>query len=143
MSDLIITSNLFLAFFLSAIIGWLREMEGKSAGLRTHILVGTGAALFMIISGSMLALAQGADPGRIASGVVMGVGFIGAGCIMRGENKITGITTASSIWVTSAIGVAAGAGLYVPAIVTTIITAITLHWLGKAEHKIIKTRGFE
>ncbi|MFH1361480.1 MAG: MgtC/SapB family protein [bacterium] len=143
MSDLMMVVNLIFAFILSGTIGWLREMEGKSAGLRTHILVGTGATLFMILSGEMITISQAADPGRIAASVAMGVGFIGAGCILQGENKIKGITTASSIWITAAIGVAIGTGLYVAAIATTIITAITLHWLGKVEHRITKTKGFE
>ncbi len=140
MSDLTIVVNLFIAFFLGGAIGWLREKEGKSAGLRTHILVCVGSALFMIISGSMLGLSGLADPGRIAAGVVTGIGFIGAGCILQAKGGIRGITTAASIWITAAIGMAVGLGAYVGAVTAAVITSITLELLGKAERKIIKSK---
>lgn len=140
MSDLTIIINLLIAFVLGGGIGWLREKEGKSAGLRTHILVCVGSALFMIISGEMTSLSGAADPGRIASGVVTGIGFIGAGCILQAGGGVKGITTAASIWITSSIGIAAGLGAYVAALATAIITIITLELLGKAERKIIKSK---
>lgn len=140
MSDLTVIMNLTLAFLLGGLIGWLREKEGKTAGLRTHILVCVGSALFMVISGNMMMMSGVADPGRIAAGVVAGIGFIGAGAIMRGKNSVYGITTAASIWITAAIGLAAGAGAYVGAVTTTIITLITLEGLRVLEKSIIKTR---
>jgi len=140
MSDLTVIINLTLAFLFGGLIGWLREKEGKTAGLRTHILVCVGAALFMIISGEMMMLSGVADPGRIAAGVVAGIGFIGAGAIMQGKNSVYGITTAASIWITAAIGLAAGAGSYVGAVTATVITLITLEGLRILEKKIIKTR---
>ncbi|OGC05535.1 hypothetical protein A3H38_06105 [candidate division WOR-1 bacterium RIFCSPLOWO2_02_FULL_46_20] len=140
MSDLTIITNLLIAFLLGGAIGWLREKEGKSAGLRTHILVAVGSALFMLLSGQMTAISGLADPGRIAAGVVTGIGFLGAGCILQAQGSIKGITTAASVWITAAIGIATGVGFYLGAIATTIIAVITLELLGKVERKIIKSK---
>ena len=140
MADLTAVINLTIAFVLGGIIGWLREKEGKAAGLRTHILVSVGAALFIIISGQMIMYSGMADPGRIAAGVVTGIGFIGAGCILQGKNQIRGITTAASIWISAAIGMAAGIGFYVGAVTVTIIAGITLELLGKVERRILKSK---
>src|SRR3989338_1973517 len=140
MSDLTIITNLLIAFLLGGAIGWLREKEGKSAGLRTHILVAVGSALFMLLSGQMTAISGFADPGRIAAGVVTGIGFLGAGCILQAQGSIKGITTAASVWITAAIGIATGVGFYLGAIATTIIAVITLELLGKVERKIIKSK---
>ncbi|KPJ68299.1 hypothetical protein AMJ44_06780 [candidate division WOR-1 bacterium DG_54_3] len=143
MSDLNIIINLLVAFILGAVIGWLREMEGKTAGLRTHILVCVGSALFMMLSGEMLLKSGLADPGRIAAGVVTGIGFIGAGCIVQARGAVRGITTAASIWVTAAIGVASGTGFYVGAVAATIIALITIYFLRIIEKRIIKTKEKE
>ncbi|MEA3493341.1 MAG: MgtC/SapB family protein [Candidatus Margulisiibacteriota bacterium] len=140
MSDFSIVINLVLSFILGGLIGWLREKEGKTAGLRTHILVSVGSALFMMLSAEMLMLSGLADPGRIAAGVVTGIGFIGAGAIVQARGSVIGITTAASIWVTAAIGMACGISYYVGAIATTIITLITLQALREVEHRIIKTK---
>jgi putative Mg2+ transporter-C (MgtC) family protein len=140
MSDLTVILNLLLAFLLGGMIGWLREKEGKIAGLRTHILVCVGSALFMILSGEMIFKSGMADPGRIAAGVVTGIGFIGAGCILQGRDHVRGITTAASIWITAAIGIASGTGHYVGAIAATAITLITLRLLKEVEKRIIKTK---
>jgi putative Mg2+ transporter-C (MgtC) family protein len=140
MSDFNIIINLILAFVLGGAIGWLREMEGKTAGLRTHILVSVGSALFMMLSGEMLLRSGLADPGRIAAGVVTGIGFIGAGCIVQARGAVKGITTASSIWITAAIGIACGTSYYLGAVATTIIALITLQLLREVERKIIKTK---
>ncbi len=140
MSDFSIVANLFLSFILGGAIGWLREKEGKTAGLRTHILVSVGSALFMMLSAEMLMLSGLADPGRIAAGVVTGIGFIGAGAIVQARGSVIGITTAASIWVTAAIGMACGISYYVGAVVTTIVTLVTLHLLREIEHRIIKTK---
>jgi putative Mg2+ transporter-C (MgtC) family protein len=141
MSNLTIIANLLLAFILGGAIGWVREKEGKVAGLRTHILVGVGSALFMILSGQMMSLSGTADPGRLAAGIVAGIGFIGAGCILQAGGEIRGITTAASIWITSAIGIAAGMSSYVGAVVATIITLLTLQLLRDVETRLIKTKG--
>jgi putative Mg2+ transporter-C (MgtC) family protein len=108
--------ELLLALVLSALVGLEREIRQKSAGLRTHTLVGVGAALFMLISkyGFTDVLETGRvilDPSRVAAQIVTGVGFLGAGLIFVRRDSVRGLTTAASIWVTAAIGAAAGAGL--------------------------------
>ncbi|MFH1347595.1 MAG: MgtC/SapB family protein [Candidatus Margulisiibacteriota bacterium] len=140
MSDITTIINLLVAFLLCGIIGWLREKQGKAAGLRTHILVGVGSALFTLISADMMAKSGTADPGRIAAGVVAGIGFIGAGTIVQARGAVRGITTASSIWAVAAIGMASGSGFYVGAVTATIIAVLTLEVLQRAEKKIIKTK---
>jgi len=140
MSDLTVVINLSVAFILGGLIGWLREKEGKTAGLRTHILVCVSGALLMMLSGEMMAFSKIADPGRIAAGVITGIGFIGAGCIVQARGSVKGITTAASIWITTAIGMASGLSLYLSAVVATIITLITLEALRHVEKRIIKTK---
>ena len=122
--------RLLLAAGLSAAIGYQRERAGKAAGLRTHILIALGAALFTVVS--IFGFNGAVDPSRVAAGVVVGVGFIGAGVIfrgMRGEG-VAGLTTAACIWITAAIGLAAGAGLYLISAIATLITVGVL-WLPK------------
>ena len=111
--------RLLLAAALGAGIGYQRERAGKSAGLRTYALVALGAALFTIAS--IFGFNGAVDPSRVAAGVVVGVGFIGAGVIFRGEERVAGLTTAACIWITAAIGLAAGAGLYLISVITTLI----------------------
>jgi putative Mg2+ transporter-C (MgtC) family protein len=118
------TGELSLAVLLSALIGLEREIRQKSAGLRTHTLVGVGAALFMLISkyGFTDVLQPGRvilDPSRVAAQIVTGVGFLGAGLIFVKRDSVRGLTTAAAVWVTAAIGAAAGAGLPVLAAFTT------------------------
>jgi putative Mg2+ transporter-C (MgtC) family protein len=116
--------ELGVALLLSAAIGLEREIRQKDAGLRTHTLVGIGAALFMLISkyGFTDVLEQRLivlDPSRVAAQIVSGIGFLGAGLIFVRRDSVRGLTTAASIWVTAAIGAAAGAGLMILAAVTT------------------------
>jgi putative Mg2+ transporter-C (MgtC) family protein len=113
-----------LAFALGAGIGFQRERAGKTAGVRTHILVSSGAALFTLVSIYGFS-GTAVDISRVAAAVVVGVGFIGAGVIFRGrqEEEVAGLTTAATIWITAAIGLAAGAGMY---LVSVIVTAITV-----------------
>jgi len=116
-----------LAVALGAGIGFQRERAGKAAGVRTHILVSAGAALFTLAS--IYGFGGVVDISRVAAGVVVGIGFIGAGVILRGqrEAEVAGLTTAATIWVTAAIGLAAGAGMYlISVIATAIITGILL-----------------
>ncbi|HET6478066.1 MAG TPA: MgtC/SapB family protein [Dehalococcoidales bacterium] len=124
--------RLLLATALGAVIGYQRERAGKQAGLRTHILISSGAALIALVS--IYGFGSASDPARVAAGVVVGVGFLGAGVILHREGGIVaGLTTAATIWVMAGIGLAAGAGLYV---VATVATAIVLgvliipHWTG-------------
>ena len=117
-------AELALAFVLSALVGLEREVRQKSAGLRTYSLVGVSAALFMLISkyGFMNVLENGrvvVDPSRVAAQIVSGIGFIGGGVIFMRRNIVRGLTTAASVWLTSALGMACGAGLPVLAVATT------------------------
>src|SRR5271155_246689 len=109
-------TELGLAFFLSAAIGLEREIRHKSAGLRTYTVVGTSAALFLLISkfGFMDVLANDRvvlDPSRVAAQIVTGIGFIGAGLIFVRGDRVNGLTTAATVWLVTAIGMACGAGL--------------------------------
>ena len=139
MSELDILLKLSLACVFGGLIGYLREKEKKAAGLRTHILVCLGATLFTLVSLYMGEIFPSADAGRIAANVVLGIGFIGAGTIIRGEGGgITGITTAASIWITSAIGLALGVDFYLAASLGTLFTIIVLKFLGQIEKKYIR-----
>lgn len=117
--------RLVVATALAAAIGYDREVRGKAAGVRTHALIALGAAAFTL--SSMYGF-DDADSARIASGVVAGVGFLGAGVIFRGgpSNAIAGLTTAASIWVTAGIGLAAGAGLYGLSVMIALLAFIVL-----------------
>jgi putative Mg2+ transporter-C (MgtC) family protein len=110
--------RVLLAVALGAGIGYQRERAGKAAGLRTLVLVGAGAALFTVVSIFGFGT-EGVDISRVAAGVVVGVGFIGAGVILRGqrEEEVAGLTTAATIWVTAGVGLAAGAGMYLVAVI--------------------------
>lgn len=114
--------RLLLAAVLGAGIGYQRERAGKPAGLRTHILIAIGSALFTVVSA--FGFGGQVDPSRVAAGVVTGIGFIGAGVIFRGMRMggpVVGLTTAASIWVTAAIGLAAGVGMYLVAVVIAVL----------------------
>jgi putative Mg2+ transporter-C (MgtC) family protein len=118
--------RLIMATALGAIIGYQRERAGKSAGLRTHVLISVGAALFTIAS--LYGFGAVADPARIAAGIVAGIGFLGAGAIIRrDEGLVAGLTTAATIWAVAAIGLAVGAGLYLVSAATTVIILIVLY----------------
>lgn len=116
---------LVCAFVLSGVIGVEREIRQKSAGARTHILVGMGSALFTLVSAYGFSHLLGdeviLDPSRIAAQIVTGIGFIGAGVIFVRQNIISGLTTAASIWVTAAVGMACGAGMPVVATLTVLL----------------------
>jgi putative Mg2+ transporter-C (MgtC) family protein len=126
MSEIDLVWRLLLALVLSSVIGIERELRQKSAGLRTYALVGTGSALFMLVSafgfrgggfGSHVAL----DPSRVAAQVVSGIGFIGGGLIFVYRENVRGLTTAAGVWVTAAVGMAAGGDLPLLATLTTVI----------------------
>ena len=134
--------RLFIAAMLGGIIGLEREYRAKEAGFRTHFLVALGSALFMILSqyGFNTVLSQlnhaSFDPSRIASQVVTGIGFIGAGTIIFQKHVVRGLTTAAGLWVTSAIGMTCGTGMYLLAIAATVMVLICLEALNLALHKI-------
>ncbi len=118
--------RLLLAAALGAVIGYQRERANKPAGLRTHILIALGSALFTVVS--IFGFGDGVDVSRVAAGVVTGIGFIGAGVIFRGMrgDHVMGLTTAASVWATAAIGLAAGVGMYLIATVVAAITVLVL-----------------
>jgi putative Mg2+ transporter-C (MgtC) family protein len=119
--------RLVIAAFLGAVIGYERARAKKPAGIRTHLLVCMGAALFTVIS--IWGFAGNADPSRIAAGVVVGVGFLGAGTILRQERGVAGLTTAATIWAVAAVGVAIGSGLYIVGAVAAGIVPLALRFL--------------
>jgi putative Mg2+ transporter-C (MgtC) family protein len=131
--------ELAIALVLSTLIGLEREVRAKSAGLRTHALVGTGAALFMLVSKfGFDDLATHADvsldPSRVAAQVVSGIGFIGGGLIFVRSDAVRGLTTAATVWLTAAVGMAAGAGLLILAVSATaahFVVAIGFPWLAR------------
>ncbi|HEX8243844.1 MAG TPA: MgtC/SapB family protein [Longimicrobium sp.] len=134
--------RLMLAATLGGLIGLERELKAKPAGLRTTLLICVGAALFTELSLdlAMLAASGGdalrADPARLAAQIIPGIGFIGAGAILHGRNKVSGLTTAATLWVVTAIGIAVGSGAYVEAIVTTLMVLGTLLLLGAVERML-------
>ncbi len=127
--------RLALAAFLAACVGFEREKRGQTAGLRTHTILSVGAALAMYLS-IMLAVPN-YDPARIAAQVVSGIGFLGAGAILRYGANVKGLTTATSLWTVAIIGLATGAGYYVAAVMTTVLLLVVLVGLDWVEHRFI------
>jgi putative Mg2+ transporter-C (MgtC) family protein len=128
--------RLCLAAGLGAIIGLEREASGKAAGFRTNLLICLGAALITELSAEVARDGQlpgglRSDPGRIAAQIVSGIGFLGAGTILQSRGSVTGLTTAATLWVVAAIGMAVGAGAYVHAIVGTGLVMLALMILGR------------
>ncbi|MHC4183828.1 MAG: MgtC/SapB family protein [Planctomycetota bacterium] len=140
--------KLFIAAVLGGFIGWERERRGRPAGLRTHLLVCVGVTLIMLVSEHIFVQYQGykqdsilrIDPARIASQVVTGIGFLGAGTIMRYKATVRGLTTAASLWVVAGIGLAIGSGFIIPAVFTSFIAIMTLILLPKVENEIKKDK---
>lgn len=134
--------RILIATALGAVIGLDREYRTKAAGFRTHVLVALGSALFMIISvhgfddlpKDQMTLRM--DPARIAAQVVTGIGFIGAGTIIFQKNVVKGLTTAAGLWVTAAVGMACGVGMYVLAMVSTLLVLICFEAFNFFLHKI-------
>lgn len=123
MGYLEIVFALFLAAILGAIVGIQRQRLGKFAGMRTFALVSIGSALFTLVSINGF---EFGDPGRVASQIVTGIGFIGAGTILHRENQIEGLTTAAGLWVAAAIGMAVGVGWYLQSILAVVIVMTVL-----------------
>jgi len=137
--------RLVLAAFLGGLIGVERELREREAGLRTHLLVALGSALFTIVSAygfeDFLNSGQSvvrADPTRIAAQIVTGIGFLGAGAIIRQGLSVRGLTTAATLWVVAAVGLASGAGYYSGAIITTLIVLFALYPLRVLAYKIVR-----
>lgn len=126
-TEIELTVRLLVALLLGAVIGWERELQRMPAGFRTHALVALGSAIFTVVS-AFAFTGSLSDPTRIAAQIVSGVGFLGAGTIFRTPSTVRGLTTAASIWLVAAVGLLAGAGLYVVAIATTLGGFATLRW---------------
>lgn len=137
-SDWEVAIRLVASAVFAGIIGYERQARHKAAGLRTHILVGVGSSLIMVLSINIYSSVQGltnADPARLAAQVVSGIGFLGAGSILKEGPTIRGLTTAASLWVVSGVGLASGAGYYMGALMTTVLVFLTLTILSRMEHK--------
>lgn len=140
-TNLELALRLILSLVLAGLIGLERESHGRPAGFRTHILVGMGSTLLMIVSiYAFRPLGMSGDPGRIAAQVVSGIGFLGAGTIMREGANIRGLTTAASLWTVAGIGLTVGAGLYFAAVITTILVVATLVLLNKLEWSYLMSK---
>jgi putative Mg2+ transporter-C (MgtC) family protein len=138
-----ILTRLLLACVLAALIGLDRELRSKPVGLRTMMLVSLGAAAFSIVVLEMVQTMDDVgrgqarlamDPSRVVEGIVGGIGFLGAGAIIQGRDRVLGATTGASIWVVGAIGMACGFGFYVHAAIVTGIAMLVLTVLGALEH---------
>lgn len=140
-NNLEIFIRLLLAIILGGVLGIERSMAGKTAGMRTYSIVSMGAAMFVIISNivSLQYVNFSFDPLRMASQVIVGIGFIGAGLIIFREEKISGLTTAAGLWVSAGIGMATGFGLYFLAVIATALTLFIFVVLWFIEKGIRKT----
>jgi len=126
-----IITRLAISIIIGGVIGIERELEHKPAGLRTIILVCLGSTIFMLIG-----LELGTETGRIAAGVVTGVGFLGAGAIIRARGEVYGLTTAATIWLASGLGLAIGAGYHLLAIIASVFVLVVLRILGIVERHL-------
>lgn len=143
-----LTLRLVVALLLGAVIGWERELQRMPAGFRTHALVSLGSAIFTIVS-AFAFTGPLSDPTRIAAQVVSGVGFLGGGAILHYGGTVRGLTTAASLWAVAAVGMAAGAGLFVVAAVSAVLVIVALEVFQRIERmakrrlRIAPSRGPE
>ena len=143
-TDAQIISRLVLSFFLSGLIGFERQAHRREAGLRTHILVCLGSCLIMLTSLYVFDIYIARvplDPTRIAAGVITGIGFLGAGTIIRDREGIKGLTTAASLWLVAGIGLAVGCGFYKAGVYTTVLALIVLLVLRYLEWMMFSENG--
>ncbi|MBQ1510050.1 MAG: MgtC/SapB family protein [Selenomonadaceae bacterium] len=136
--------RLTLAATLGGVIGYERQSRRKSAGLRTNVLVCLGSCLIMILSDAIYSGVEGrtnADPARLAAQVVSGIGFLGAGAIMKEGLTVTGLTTAACLWVVAGVGLAVGGGFYVASLFTTALVFVTLGRLSKLDEWVMHERN--
>jgi len=141
MTDNQIMLRLTLSVVLSGLIGFERQIHRRTAGLRTHILVSLGSCLIMLTSLYIFDIYKNQvplDPARIAAGIITGIGFLGAGTIIREREGVKGLTTAASLWVVAGIGMAVGSGFYSAAVFTTILALVVLLFLRYAEGLIFE-----
>jgi putative Mg2+ transporter-C (MgtC) family protein len=135
--------RMLVALLLGAAVGWEREMQRQPAGFRTHALVGLGSAIFTVVSAFAFP-GPLSDPTRIAAQIVTGVGFLGGGAILHYRGSVRGLTTAASLWAVAAVGMAAGAGLYVVAVAGAALVIVTLElfdWVEGYAQRRLKLGG--
>lgn len=148
-----VITKLLISSILGGLIGFEREKHGRPAGVRTHLLVCLGSCLTMVVSLRLyeifkifntLNYASGVDPSRLASMVMAGIGFVGAGVIVKGkEGNVWGLTTAACLWVTAALGLAVGAGMIIPSVAATLIAILSLLVLKSIESIIAKEKYYK
>jgi putative Mg2+ transporter-C (MgtC) family protein len=131
LTELEIAWRLFLGAALGGLIGLERQVHGRPAGFRTHLLVCVASVLLMIVSASL-----GGDPGRLAAGAITGIGFLGAGVILKSGLNVHGLTTAACLWIVSAIGLSVGAGFVFPAVLSCAVTIVSLWILRAVEDRL-------
>jgi putative Mg2+ transporter-C (MgtC) family protein len=144
MSDAVLLQRLLLITVIAGAIGYERERHGRAAGLRTHILVGLGACLVMLTGLYLMETLAGRvelDPTRLAAQVVSGIGFLGAGTILRSRASVRGLTTAASLWAVAGVGLAAGAGFLRGAVFTGLIVMVVLWIFSRLEWALGLKRG--
>ncbi len=127
--------RLLVACMLGGLVGLEREVRHKAAGLRTNMLICMGSAFFTLLSG-VLAGDGGQNRGQVASNIVQGIGFLGAGLILHNRSRVSGLTSAASVWVIASIGMACGAGLYAAAAVASVVVVFALEVVGFLEHRV-------
>jgi len=132
--------RLVVAAILGAVIGLEREYHGHPAGMRTHLLVSVGSATFTVLSIEAFK-GPGADPARIAAQIVTGIGFLGAGAILKDRGAVRGLTTAASLWAVAAVGMAAGAAAWGVAVTATVIVLVSLWPLHEIERRYLAGKG--
>lgn len=140
MSDIQIILRLLISTVLAGFIGLERQLHRRAAGLRTHILVSVGSTLIMLTSLYIFDIYKDKvplDPARIAAGVITGIGFLGAGTIIRYGEEVRGLTTAASLWVVAAVGLAVGCGFYIASVAATVIVLLALLALRRLESKML------
>ena len=143
METIDIVSRLLLATALGGLIGLERELHGQAAGLRTHIIVCLGSTLIMMVSIEVGRMYANADPSRIAAQVVTGMGFLGAGAIMKFGTTVKGLTTAACLWTVAGIGLAVGLGMWLPAVLVTVLVFVSIFVLDKLEKAIFIGRTYK
>jgi len=141
-----ITLRLFVAVVLGGILGMERTIVGRSAGLKTYSLVSLGSALFVMISLEMItpfSVFSGFNPIMMASQIIVGVGFLGAGTVIFQHSKVQGLTTAAGLWVSAGLGMASGFGLYTEALIAALLALLIFTVFWKLEDKILKNHGVD
>ena len=126
--------RLLVAVLLGALVGYERERQGKPAGLRTHAMVALGAALFTVVS--LYGFSDSADTSRLAAMIVSGIGFLGAGAILHERGGVQGLTTAASLWVTAAIGIAVGVGMMLMSLATAALVLAVLRFAPNVRQRV-------